>query len=544
MAKKLTLTQFDKGLEGLKAHIRDSVSPFPDDTPEKQKKRKERAARDLEYFGQTYFPHYITSPPSALHKYLCRTYQEAILNSVETGEGHKQADAAPRGNAKSTWASLVLPTWCVAFEYRRFIALLSDSTGQANEYLEFIKAELEENPRLAHDFPDACGEGSRWRTGDIITRNRIKIKCWGTGKKIRGARHGQDRPDLVIGDDLENDEHVQSQEQRSKTDRWLFRAVLKMGSRKTVYLVVGTILHYDSQLSRLLLKPGWLGRKFQSVIKWSESPKWEEWEKIITDLSIDGDTRPAEARAFFEKHRAEMLASTEVLWPDVEDYYYLMVERLDGPAHFDSEKQNEPINPEDCLFQEEWFQYFEPGEEHLAAPAYCYVDPSMGKQSAYSDPSAIIVAIRLPNGYIDIVVADIEKRHPDKIITDFLAYYKRFRFSAAGVEETQFQEFFKDTLLKESARTGLYPPVQGVKPVSDKKLRISSLQPWIKNGFIRFRKEQRTLLEQLKFFPKSDHDDGPDALEGVVKLIEGHAGGIEGIKTSGEKRTYTEMVNY
>ena len=50
-----------------------------------------------------------------------------------------------------------------------------------------------------------------------------------------------------------------------------------------------------------------------------------------------------------------MLDGTDVLWPEVEDYYYLMKMRVsDGPAFFDSEKQNEPVNPEDCLFKEEW----------------------------------------------------------------------------------------------------------------------------------------------------------------------------------------------
>ena len=52
---------------------------------------------------------------------------------------------------------------------------------------------------------------------------------------------------------------------------------------------------------------------------------------------------------------------------------------------------------------------------------------------------------------------------------------------------------------------------------SKKDIRIQALQPLIKNGTIRFQKNQRLLLEQLKYYPLADHDDGPDALEMAVR---------------------------
>ncbi len=93
-----------------------------------------------------------------------------------------------------------------------------------------------------------------------------------------------------------------------------------------------------------------------------------------------------------------------------------------------------------------------------------------------------------------------------------------------GIEEIQFQELFKDLVVKESARRKLYVPVEGIRPNSDKTLRISKLQPHIKNGVIRFRKQQTVLLDQLRYFPRADHDDGPDALEMVFSLIHRNSG--------------------
>ena len=51
---------------------------------------------------------------------------------------------------------------------------------------------------------------------------------------------------------------------------------------------------------------------------------------------------------------------------------------------------------------------------------------------------------------------------------------------------------------------------------------ISKIQPHIKNGIIRFRRNQTQLIDQLKYFPKADHDDGPDVLEMVFSLITHH----------------------
>jgi hypothetical protein len=134
---------------------------------------------------------------------------------------------------------------------------------------------------------------------------------------------------------------------------------MKIGQPDTVYIVVGTILHYDSLLANLLKKPGWKGRKFKAVLKWSQSKLWEKWEQIFADVSVGKEEAESAADAFFTERQAEMLAGTEVLWKEREPYYYLMKMYVsEGPAYFNSEKQNEPLNPEDAVFLEEWIQYY------------------------------------------------------------------------------------------------------------------------------------------------------------------------------------------
>lgn len=522
---------FDKEVEYLRGLIAAKAKPFTDDKAE-QRERVKRSATDLEFFGRTYFPHYISSAPSKLHKYFCDRYPKMIFAARDTGLGDKEADAAPRGNAKSTWTSFILPLWCAAYKYRKFPLILSETATQAEDFIQFIKLELESNERLKQDFPALVGDGPVWRSDTIITRNGVKIRGAGSGQKLRGMRHGSTRPDLVIGDDLENDEAVESQDQRKKLEKWFFKALMKIGQKDTIYIVVGTILHYDSLLSDLLQKPGWKGVKFRAIIKYSESKLWERWEQIFTDITVGKQEAEDAADAFYRDNEAEMLAGTEVLWPEVENYYYLMKMRVsDGPAYFDSEKQNEPINPDDCLFKDEWFMFWDEDEVDLAGcPHYGVVDPSLGKKAKGRDPSAVLGGrVKKMDGgkiiYLDI--ADIEKRHPDKIITDILTYHKRDPFELFGCESVQFQEYFAGNIEKTAHALGVTLNVVEIRSVSDKFLRIQKLQPWIKNGWIRFHKNMITLLNQLKFFPKADHDDGPDALEMLCSLVEGSTGPAE-----------------
>lgn len=515
---------FDREVESIRQMIAAAAKPFPDDK-RAQKARKTKGEKDLDYFGRTYFPHYFTRPSSALHRYFAERYPAMIEHSNETGDGDKEADAAPRGNAKSTWTTFLLVLWCVCYKKRKYPMIVSETGPQAQSFLSYIKLEIESNERIAQDFPELSGEGSVWRADWVITRTGIKIHAAGAGQKLRGFRHGSYRPDLVIGDDLENDESVESPDQRKKLEAWFFKALMKIGSKKTVYIVIGTILHAESLLQKLLEKPGWKGQKFKAVMAWSPARKrWEAWEKIFADISAGKESSAIAADDYFADHRVEMLAGTQVLWEEEEDYYYLMKMRVtDGPAYFDSEKQNEPLNPEDQVFLEEWFVDYDDAEVDLSGlPHAGACDPSLGKRNKRSDPSAIMGG-KMKDKIVYLTVADIEKRQPDRIMADILMYHQRDPFAKFRMETVQFQEFFARAFEARAHDEGLTINIDEYVPNTDKDLRIIKLQPWIKAGWIRFLPEHRELKRQLLYYrPKGrgGHDDGPDCLEMLVSLCE------------------------
>ena len=537
-------------LNGLRALLKGFLNK--DDSPERVQLRREfeaghpmtgpgglrwkLGAIDMEFFGRAYFPHYFSKPSPEFHRELDAIWQQGVLKGrypltaadtkmISRLPGTRRAVAAPRGHAKSTNLTFKGTMHSTLYGYKHYPIIISDSSEQAEGFLDNIRVEFEENTAILEDFGVLAG--SVWRSNVLLTKTNIKIEAIGSGKKIRGRKHRNWRPDLIILDDVENDENVRTPEQRKKLKDWFDKAVSKCGDDYTDIIYIGTLLHYDSLLAKTLTNPAYRSIKYKAVIQFSQADDlWQQWETIFTDLS--NDDREADALAFFQAHKAAMLEGTQVLWEEKLSYYDLMVMRVsEGEASFNSEEQNEPINPDDCLFMEEWFDYYNEAEVNFGDPAFDFfgfIDPSLGKTKR-SDFSAIVtLAKHKGSGYMYVVDADIERRHPDRIIADVLAKERWLRASFGhgyrklGAETNQFQWFLKEELAKASAKAGLYLPIEEVQQTSDKVMRIQTLQPDVKNKYIKFNRRHKRLLEQLTQFPMGAHDDGPDALEGARSI--------------------------
>lgn len=529
--KKLTRKQFLQELSDLgdvlRQQIEASVDGFKSDAKAIQERRT-RAFDDFEFFAHTYFPHYVKKSNSQLHDYLYKRLPEI----ADSEESETEADAAPRGEAKSTLTTQIFTLWCIVTGRKHYPIIGMDATEQAEIMLDAIKAELEINPRLKMDFPEACGQGRVWRSNVIVTANGVKVEATGSGKRIRGRRHGAYRPDLFIGDDLENDENVASPAQRDKLMSWITKAVLKLGEAggKFDVIIIGTILHYDSVLARLLNNPMWTGRKFRALIQWPVNMAlWDQWEELLLNVG------KAQAAEFYAAHKPDMDEGAEVSWPDARPLIVLMTIRArDGHNSFDSELQNDPLSDEDAPFAKAITFWVNRLAEWVF---YGALDPSMGKAGASRDPSALFVGgFNRATGVLDVVEALIKKRLPDRIISDTIELQRQYKCLLWAVEEVQFQEFLKTELIKRSAAAGVPVPARGVRPISDKILRIESLQPHVANGLIRLHNSQHTLIEQLRHFPKADHDDGPDALQ-MLWAIAVSGFSVGGIKSAGRRQS-------
>ena len=167
--------------------------------------RRKLGAFDLEYFGRAYLAHYFVRPSPKFHGELDRIWREGVLKGmnpevdakrISRVDGCRRAIEAPRGHAKSTTFTFKDDLHAAVYGYKHYIIILSDSSEQAEGFLVDIKTELEENAALKEDFGEL--EGKVWKSSVILLANGVKIEAIGSGKKIRGRRHKQWRPDLTV----------------------------------------------------------------------------------------------------------------------------------------------------------------------------------------------------------------------------------------------------------------------------------------------------------------------------------------------------------
>ena len=508
MSDKVNSRKFQETVEEIARAFRQKIELEVEAFAADPQARKQRIAKVMDPltgyqdFAETYFPHYLIKEPSKLHELL----YEDLPAMVENPKGVKELLIAPRGSAKSTHVSLIFPLWCIICGVKHYIALIMDAFEQAAIMVEALKAELEVNPRLAYDFPDIMGQGRVWREGNIVTRSNVRVEGFGTGKKIRGRRHGPYRPDLAILDDVENDENVASPEQRDKLEKWISKAVLELGPTdgSMDVLYAGTVLHFDAVIVRFAKKPGWKVVRYQAIIQWPDRMDlWEEWEETYLN---EGETQSDQ---FYRKNKKAMDVGCILNWPGNHTLLYLMKKRAGEHSAFESEYQNKPISDGNPFQKIIFWVRIKRDLVHFGA-----IDPSLGKRNKSRDPSAILIgAYDRDDQTLDVVEASIRRRLPDLIIDNAIQLQREYSCQLWFVEAVQFQEMLRTELMKRAAQQHIALPAYPVIPITDKNLRIERLQIPVKEGLIRLHSSQQILIDQLQQWPNADHDDGPDCLE-------------------------------
>lgn len=526
--------------------------------------RKLLCSRNMEMFGYYYFPHILTKPNNKFHRWLYKKSFD-ILTKPEHKKGIKLAVAAPRGYSKSSLLSFILPLWCICFEKKKYIILISETQGQAEDFLDDIKSEIIGNQKLAEDFPHVCGKSDiRWRQDDIILKNEVRIRAIGCGGKIRGRKYRGTRPELFLIDDAEGRESVESDTVRAKLwNQWFLKEVMKAGQLDGTsdFIVLGTILHEDSILSKLLdhnISPDWEKKMFKAVESFATNQNlWDKWREIYLTYE-DEDKAAEEAWNFYRGNEEAMLEGVEILWPEGESYYDLMVMCLtpEGESAFGSEKQNEPIDitrveirPEDIKTftlesyngrgsKEVVLRLEEETEEHPSLlrtfdnlTFYGAWDPSKGKKARSGDFSAVTTIGKDKDGILYVFV-NLKRRDVDSRIEDILRLHNKYNYRLFVVETAAFQYFAKDVLVKRARAVGsdLANKIKDDTGQTDKILRIQGLAPYIIDGTIRFLHhsqwsgtegmEYREAMKQLiGFNAGAKYDDFPDSLAMAFEIV-------------------------
>ena len=479
---------------------------------------------------------------------------------------------APRGSAKTTCCALWYPLWRICFKAfqlaegvpdEKFILIISRNESMAKKILRDIKR-LMDKPKIARDF--GVLRGPVWKTVECETANGVTLLPLGRNQSPRGALVDGKRPTLVLVDDLEDTERCMNPRLRQNDWDWFFSDVMFTsdigGNINCIY--ADTVKHPDSMSVRLANTPGWQNVHFKAIpdpedlYHPTHEHLWKEWEEIYGDLTLDDTERETKANEFYNANAEEMNCGVTALWPEALSYLNvrkLVVER--GYHLCMRELQNIARDPSMSLFDMENAMTFRIHKDGLMRKDgrivawetiggfTTYVDTMDGKDAvANSFACAVVIAWEpLPGGH---------KMHPDsfagcngyvlnawlerepltnQIENAILLAQRADAQLRRSVPTSNFiVERRKDTtgtvaLATSNAFKALKQKheFQGTlgfhNQHQDKDVRISTLEPAIKNGWLAFNEIglPSEFWKQFRQFPSADHNDAPDAVQGACR---------------------------
>ena len=429
------------------------------------------------------------------------------------------AIAAPRGHAKSTAVTLGYGLATLLFRQRKFMLLVSDTESQASLFLGTFKQELQDNPELSSLFrlkKDDKGlvKFVKDSETDIIVEcedgHRFRIIAKGAEQKLRGLIWNGSRPDIIMIDDFENDELVLNKERRDKMRRWFKGALLPCKSDSGIVRMVGTILHADSLLERLMPNPSDKDTVVEELKQYSK--KKGMWKAV--------------------KYRAHNKDFTKLLWPSkktVQQFREIYEEALkDGTTDvYSQEYLNEPIDDAVSFFKKQDFLPINANDAEKDLRYYVTVDLAIAEHEK-ADYSVFLIAGVDEHKRIHVKNVIRERMDGREIVNTLLQIQRLYEPEAIGIEDMQVSKsigpFLREEMVAQNTYLSLHLLKHGGK---DKVTRARSIQARMRAHGVLFNKDEEWFAafeNECLQFPRSKHDDMVDAFSylGLMldKLIE------------------------
>lgn len=432
-------------------------------------------AKTLKGFCLVYLPHYLTIAPADFHEELLDTLGNHQQKMIEV--------LGFRGSAKSTFGSLALPLWA-ALEHPKlypFILPIADTSLQSAINIANIKEELENNPLIRQDYGEIQGKfgedfslesEEEWQAKNMLLSNGVRILARSRGQKVRGLRHRQDRPSLVIIDDPEDLEWVRTKENRDKTERWLRGEVIPaIDEAQGRLVVIGNQLHTDALMARMSRYKNF--KHLEYALVENERTRWPA--KYPTKQALDDQRDKVGATAWQRE-------------------YLLKI-----------------VPEEGADIKEEWIQYYdsEPPEVQTGLSG-TGVDLAISKKETADYTAMVSGTSFVKDGIPKIYI----KSNP---INARLSFHETIETTKAKAVANPFSMFFVESVayqkaaIEEMERALL--PVIAMTAGADKRARLRAVAIYIQNGTVVFpRAGCEDLIIQLLGFGVEEHDDLVDAL--------------------------------
>jgi len=330
-----------------------------------------------------------------------------------------------------------------------------------------------------------------------LEKDRQSAMDWGTSEGggmlsagIGGGINGEGAGLLIVDDLIKNSKNAQSESFRDDCWDWFRSTAWTRLSPGGVCVAIGTPWHRDDHLARIK-------REFGDDVLEISFP-------AIAEKDDDMGREPGRA-----------------LWPDRWDENYLEKQRdIEGPYFWNALYQLRPTIHEDAEWGEEYFEgiYADHWPERFDISTVS-VDPSASGKGDYTG----IVFAGLSGGII-YVDSNLVKRPASEVVPAAFRMAVRNWSYDVVFEASGFQSLLKPEYDRYQRNNGKMPiPASMIEHHGiNKEIRIRRLGGYLASKRIKIKRESshnELLIQQMKEFPLSDHDDGPDALEMAIRRL-------------------------
>ena len=505
----------------------------------KQKYRILRGEYDVLYFAYQYFSDFynaenennlipkkysIDDAPD-FHRELC-----GILDTLNEEPTKRICWSVSRGHGKSAYLSNVFPVHQIVYRKRHYILVISETQTMSQKFVEWVADQLKFNKKLQSDFGVLLSANQKANSVDnqegFVTSTNIRVQAASMGKQLRGARHGSYRPDLCICDDLESARNTNTLELREKNLNWFNSVVMPIGDpTRTSFIYMGTLVHGSGLLPAVLKRSDFQGKIYSAIVSYPERQDlWDKVEEMLRE--VENPNREQDVDNFYNANFEEMNRGAKTLWSDRFTYLDLIkIKSNIGSRSFASEYLNIAGDDESAIFKSSYFDYYEDKDlyynngQKMNMTIVGFWDLALGKNDRADYNAIITIGIDKRSGAIYVLDAWAAKVPMHEALQVVIQKIMQYQHNVFGVETVQAQYEMLRQLREKLTKMNYYKTrTVGINPRGRKEDRIEELEPLVEQGVIKFKKNQRLLIEMLSQFPNHDHDDLPDALASAVNL--------------------------
>ena len=437
-------------------------------------------------FFYIYFSHYVKFPIAE--------FQKDIFRITEDISNKLACIISFRGSCKSTLVTMSYSLWSIiGIQQKKFVLIVSQTQAQARQHMASIKNELENNEIFKSDmgpFREELGSGEWAMTSLVFKNTGARIMVASIDQSVRGIKHRQYRPDLIILDDIEDINSVRTYEGREKVSEWFSREIVPLGDIGTRIILVGNILHEDSLMMKLKRKME--NKEINGVYRWF--PLINEKGNCLWPEKFDSQDKIEELRQSITSESAWLME-------------YLLISVSDTSQ----------------VIKSEWIKFYESmpkkDKDNKYRGAFVGVDLAIS-QKERADYTAMVTAHVFGYGEnmnIYIEPNPINRRNDFSESLEIASLLSKSHSydnhnAQVFIENNGFLESFVEMIKKDKTI-----PAEGIPSRGDKRTRLSLVSTLVKSGKVLFPEQgAEDLLTQLIGFGSERHDDLADAFSIVI----------------------------